>query len=138
MINYIYTYDMYILQRSIYQIHNLLFYSGHSFYINSHMGKLWTDSVAIFKLLCVFSWSPSNQKLFTPSKVNTSKNAILKYFLFMVKNWIKGPCSILDGGLCDKGWWLPVAGYCHRGPGLKCFGGLIPIAVLLIFVKNCL
>ena len=35
MINYIYTYDMYILQRSIYQIDNLLFYSGHSFYMGT-------------------------------------------------------------------------------------------------------
>ena len=70
MINNIYTYDTYILLRSIYQILNLLFYSGHSsFYINAHTRKFWTGSVAIFKLFRVFSWSPLNQKLLTPSKV---------------------------------------------------------------------
>ena len=56
----------------------------------------------------------------------------------MVKNSIKGPCSTLDGGLCGKDWPLPVVGYCHRGLGLRCCGGLTPFAVLLIFVKNCL
>ena len=56
----------------------------------------------------------------------------------MVKNQIKGPCSILDGGLCDKDWWVPVAGYCQRGLGLRCCRCLLPFAVLLIFVKNCL
>ena len=64
---------MYILQRSIYQIYNLFFYSGYSFYINFHVGKFSTDPVAIFKLLRTFSWFPSNQKLLTPSKVNTLK-----------------------------------------------------------------
>ena len=56
----------------------------------------------------------------------------------MVKNRIKGPCGILDGGLCDKDWRLPVAGYCHKGLGLICCGGLTPFGILLIFVKNCL
>ena len=56
----------------------------------------------------------------------------------MVKNRIKEPCGILDGGLCDKDWQLPVAGYCHRGLGLRCCGDLILFAVLLIFFKNCL
>ena len=54
----------------------------------------------------------------------------------MVKNQLKGPCRILNGGLCDKDWQLPVAGYCHRGLGVRCCGGLIPFTVLLIFVKN--
>ena len=56
----------------------------------------------------------------------------------MVKNRIKGPCGILDKDLCDKDWGLPVAGYCHRGLGLRCCGSLIPFGDLLIFVKNCL
>ena len=70
-----YTYDTCILLRSIYQIHNLLFYSGNPFffYINPHMGKVWTDLLTIFKLLRGFSWSPSKEKLLTPSKVYTSK-----------------------------------------------------------------
>ena len=56
----------------------------------------------------------------------------------MVKNQIKEHCGILDGGLCDKDWQLPVAVYCHRGLGLRCCRGLIPFAVLLMFVRNCL
>ena len=56
----------------------------------------------------------------------------------MVKNQIKGTCGILDGGLCNKDWQLPVAGYWQRGLGLRCCGDLIPFAVLLKFVKNCL
>ena len=67
MINNIDTYDTYILLRPTCQIHNLLFYYGHSFLkINAHMRKFWTDAMAIFKLLRVFSMSWSNQKLLTP------------------------------------------------------------------------
>ena len=47
----------------------------------------------------------------------------------MLKNRIKGPCGILDGGLCDKDWWIPIAGYSHRGLGLRCCGGLIPFGI---------
>ena len=55
---------------SIYHIHSLLFCFGHFFFfLHQYLhGKLSTDLVAIFKLLRVFSWSPSNPKLFTPSK----------------------------------------------------------------------
>ena len=60
----------------------------------SHMRKFWIDPVTIFKLLRGFTWSPSNQKLLTLSKIYILKNAILQQFLFMVKNPIKGPCGI--------------------------------------------
>ena len=53
----------------------------------------------------------------------------------MVKNRIKGPCGILDGGLCGKNCWLPVAGYCHKGLGLRCCGGLISFAVYSYLTK---
>ena len=52
----------------------------------------------------------------------------------MVKNPIKGPCSILDGGLSGKGWWLPVA-RCHNGIGLRCHPGLISFAVYSCLLK---
>ena len=45
------------------------------FYINAHMRKFWTGPVAIFKLLRVFNWSPSNQKLLTASKVTSKKKS---------------------------------------------------------------
>ena len=48
------------------------------FHINPHMRKCRTDQVAIFKLLLIFSWSPSNQKSITPSKVYTSKKVSKK------------------------------------------------------------
>ena len=53
----------------------------------------------------------------------------------MVKNRIEGPCGILDGCLSDKGWRLPVAGYCHKGLGLRCCGGLISFAVCSYLLK---
>ena len=56
----------------------------------------------------------------------------------MGKNGIRVPCGILDGGLCDKDWWLPVADYCQRLHGLRSCGGLMPFADLPIFAKNCL
>ena len=43
------------------------------FYISAHVRKFWTDPVAIFSLLRLFSWSPSNKKI-----INTFKGLCIK------------------------------------------------------------
>ena len=101
----------------------LFFFFFFFFHINPHIGKFRTDPVAAFKSLRVFSWSPSNQKLLTPSKIYTSKKC---YSSIMVNNRIKGPCGILVGGLCGKGWRLQLLVTVKRDLVLDVAGVLYP------------
>ena len=46
------------------------------------MGKFRTGTVAIFKLVCVYSWSPSNQTLL-------KDNLTLIIFFFIYLDWFR-------------------------------------------------
>ena len=46
--------------------------------------KIWTDPVAISKLLCVFSWSPPSQKLSHLQRYDISKQILKKVSLVYI------------------------------------------------------
>ena len=74
------------------------------FYINTLMKKFWADAMAIFKLLCVFRWSPSNQK----SLIIEKRNKYEKNY-FSLQHWYlyKPGSSRLEKSSMTGLWFNP-------------------------------
>ena len=127
---------MYILLRSIYQVHNLLFYSGHP---SSSFFLFFVTSIPTWKNFELTRWPSLNYSVYLVGLhqlfFNNFRSWLRIGFRDHAVSWTEVFVTKIGGFQLLVPVPVPVA--CHKGLGLRSCGSLISFAVcsyLLNFV----